>query len=490
MKNLTPAQVHYALSCALLSLYGTHVCPFVSSLNFLELVTPIILMFGCLYYARHLLQKKLEQYDLRKQVKTQFKTDLSLFTAGGLCLALFNFMAFEFPASSGLKIIFGMLALGIFIACDLALRREHRLVTELEKSGKHIEIDQTPYPLMRKLGWFATVCLAVFGAVVCLIVAKDLAWLIKIDDISALKKAALSVHVEIAFVVFVILSYNLVIISSYGRNMQLFFDFQRSTLNRVANGQLTAHVPVASNDEFGIIAQHTNQTIAALRARTQELNQMRDATILALASLAETRDNETGEHILRTQQYVGVLAEHLKTHPRFQSVLTTSMIDLIYKSAPLHDSGKVGIPDAILLKPGRLTDEEFAIMKQHSLIGSEALQSAQKVLGSNSFLTVACEIMETHHEKWDGSGYPHGLKGEQIPISGRVMALADVYDALISERVYKPAFSHEKARGIIIEGKGTHFDPDVVDAFLELEEKFQEIAAKFTQPKPAIRYAA
>jgi len=249
-------------------------------------------------------------------------------------------------------------------------------------------------------------------------------------------------------------------------------------------------VPVASNDEFGIIAKHTNDTIEALQARTQELNQMRDATILALASLAETRDNETGEHILRTQHYVGVLAEHLKTNPRFQSELTPSMIDLIYKSAPLHDSGKVGIPDAILLKPGRLTEEEFAIMKQHSLIGAEALQSAQKVLGSNSFLTVACEIMETHHEKWDGSGYPHGLKGEEIPISGRIMALADVYDALISERVYKAAFSHEKARDIIIEGKGTHFDPDVVDAFLELETTFQEIAVKFTRPKTAIRSAA
>jgi len=166
------------------------------------------------------------------------------------------------------------------------------------------------------------------------------------------------------------------------------------------------------------------------------------------------------------------------------------MIDLIYKSAPLHDSGKVGIPDAILLKPGRLTDEEFEIMKQHSLIGADALKSAQAVLGTNSFLTVACEIMETHHEKWDGSGYPHGLKGDQIPISGRLMAMADVYDALVSERVYKAAFSHEKARSIIVEGKGLHFDPDVVDAFLELETVFQEIADKFSQSKSAIRSAA
>jgi len=490
MRNFSPAQVHYGVSCALLGLYGTQVCPFVSALGAFELVTPIILMFACLYGIRSFLQAKLEKLDIPTQVKTQFITDLSLFVLGGICLSTFYIVVFEFPLASSLKVVFGMLALGIFIACDLGLRREHYLVTELGKSGQHIEFKKAPYPLTKKFGWFATICIVVFGVVVCLVVVKDLTWLANIDEEKDMKQAALSVSLEIGFVVLVILAYNLVVISSYGSNLKLFFEFQSSTLNRVANGQLSAHVPVASNDEFGIIAKSTNLTIEALRTRTEELSQMTDATILGLSSLAETRDNETGEHIRRTQHYVRVLAEHLKTHPRFESVLTPSMIDLIYKSAPLHDSGKVGIPDAILLKPGRLTDEEFEIMKQHALIGSEALQSAQKELGSNSFLTVACEIMETHHEKWDGSGYPHGLKGEQIPISGRIMALADVYDALISERVYKAAFSHEKARDIIIEGKGTHFDPDVVDAFLELETKFQEIAAKFTQPKPGISTAA
>jgi len=180
----------------------------------------------------------------------------------------------------------------------------------------------------------------------------------------------------------------------------------------------------------------------------------------------------------------------LKSHPRFKPVLTESMIDLIYKSAPLHDAGKVGIPDNILLKPGPLTNDEYEVMKQHPMIGSNALTSAQSTLGKSSFLSVACEIMETHHEKWDGSGYPNGLKGEEIPVSGRLMALADVYDALISERVYKQAFSHEKARDIIIDGKGSHFDPDVVDCFLALEHTFQEIAAAFAKPQLEVRLAA
>jgi response regulator RpfG family c-di-GMP phosphodiesterase len=166
------------------------------------------------------------------------------------------------------------------------------------------------------------------------------------------------------------------------------------------------------------------------------------------------------------------------------------MIDLIYKSAPLHDAGKVGIPDRILLKPGRLTAEEFEVMKQHPVIGAQALSSAQDTIGYHSFLSVACEIMETHHEKWDGSGYPGGLKGDDIPVSGRLMALADVYDALISERVYKPAFSHEKACDIIVEGKGSHFDPDVVDAFLAVEQKFREIASTFSKPEQDFRSAA
>jgi len=215
---------------------------------------------------------------------------------------------------------------------------------------------------------------------------------------------------------------------------------------------------------------------AKVRERTQELALTQEATIQALASLAETRDNETGGHIRRTQNYVKVLAQQLKSHKKFRDFLDKRTIELLYKSAPLHDIGKVGIPDRILLKPGKLTDEEFEEMKKHTHYGRDAILKAEENFQSTSFLYFAREIASTHHEKWDGCGYLQGLKGQEIPISGRIMALADVYDALISKRVYKPPLPHTKAVAIITEGKGTHFDPDIVDAFLELKQDFRRIA--------------
>jgi len=200
-----------------------------------------------------------------------------------------------------------------------------------------------------------------------------------------------------------------------------------------------------------------------------------NATLLSLASLAETRDNETGQHILRTQEYVGLLAAHLSRLPVSNPVLSAKYIDRIYRSAPLHDIGKVGIPDSILLKPGPLTSDEYEIMKTHTEIGRDALQKTRDLLGQDSFLEIAQIIAFTHHEKWDGSGYPCGLQGEKIPIAGRIMALADVYDALTSRRVYKPPLSHGEACSIIISERGKHFDPAVVDAFIKLESKFKSI---------------
>ena len=173
------------------------------------------------------------------------------------------------------------------------------------------------------------------------------------------------------------------------------------------------------------------------------------------------------------------LAEHLKHDSRFSSYFTEDVISLLFQSAPLHDIGKVGIKDAILLKPDKLTDEEFEEMKKHTIYGYNALQEGQRRLGSNSFLRLGAEIAISHHEKWDGTGYPKGLKHEDIPLSGRLMALADVYDALISRRVYKDAFPHDTAKEIIVEGKGSHFDPDMCEAFLAIEEEFLSIAQQY-----------
>ena len=214
--------------------------------------------------------------------------------------------------------------------------------------------------------------------------------------------------------------------------------------------------------------------------QTQMVRAVQDATVLAMASLAETRDSDTGNHIRRTQFYVRALAEHLRTHPRFAATLSGEMIDLLFKTAPLHDIGKVGIPDRILLKPGRFTPDEFEIMKTHTTLGRDAIEHAESALNVPvEFLQVAKEIAYGHQEKWDGSGYPEGISADDIPVSARLMAVADVYDALISRRIYKDGMPHEKAVAIIQEGSGSHFDPDIVDAFVALQDEFRAIAARY-----------
>ena len=216
-----------------------------------------------------------------------------------------------------------------------------------------------------------------------------------------------------------------------------------------------------------------------VQERTKELELTQEVAMESMGTLAEFRDPETGGHIKRTQHYIKALAEHLNDHERFKDVLQRCTTNLLYKSAPLHDIGKVAISDSILLKPGKLTDEEFEEMKKHTVYGRDVIHAAARKLGADSFLHLAEEIAYTHHEKWDGTGYPQGLKDEEIPVSGRMMAIADVYDALISKRVYKPPIPHQKAVSIILAEKGNHFDPDLVEAFMDLSDAFRHIAFQF-----------
>ena len=281
-----------------------------------------------------------------------------------------------------------------------------------------------------------------------------------------------------------------------------------TVLRRLRDSPATADIPVIfltalagdRDEEYGFqlgaadyITKPIKPIVVQARVRTQlEAKQARDAlkgqnifleaevarrmaendltqlvTIRALAHLAETRDPETGNHIHRTQNYVQILALRLREHPRFSTFLNQRNIDLLTKSAPLHDIGKVGIPDSILQKPGPLTPAEWEIMKTHARLGSEAIEQAETDAEKPvAFLILAKEIAHWHHEKWDGSGYPDGLAGDAIPISARLMAVADVFDALISARVYKPAMSYAEARETIVAACGKHFDPEVVDAFI------------------------
>ncbi len=220
---------------------------------------------------------------------------------------------------------------------------------------------------------------------------------------------------------------------------------------------------------------------AEVERRVQEIKKVQELVIYMTTSLTETRDNETGNHIKRTQEYTKLLAQKLKTHEKFRHLLDDKMIEMIHQAAPLHDLGKIGIPDCILLKPGRLTPEEFDVIKKHTILGKQVVERAEKMAGmSFEFMTVVKDIVYSHHEKWDGSGYPEGLKGDEIPLAARLMALADVFDALSTKRVYKDAYPIDVVIEEILKGKGTHFDPDVVDAFLSIKESFISICRSFS----------
>ncbi|MDH2917015.1 MAG: HD domain-containing protein [Gallionella sp.] len=249
-----------------------------------------------------------------------------------------------------------------------------------------------------------------------------------------------------------------------------------SLVQRFENQSLTDRLAQLNNE----LEHKVEDRTAQLQHKTDEVGLVRDVTIVAMATLAEARDNETGNHLMRTQTYIRTVANKLREHPRFKHFLTEENIGALYKLSPLHDIGKIGIPDHILLKKGKLTVEEFEIMKRHATLGGDALAAAESNLPVPSrFLHIGREIAAGHHEKWDGSGYPAGLKGDDIPISARLMAIVDVYDALISKRTYKEPYSHEAAVAHIRNGRGRHFDPDVTDAFLEIQDEFEQIAKRF-----------
>lgn len=253
----------------------------------------------------------------------------------------------------------------------------------------------------------------------------------------------------------------------------------------ILKARVSNHLQLKKHSDF--LADKNVFLEKEVRRRTQEITMIQDVTILIVASLAETRDSDTGNHIRRTQFYIRAFAEKLREKSKYTALLTDQYIDVLFKSAPLHDIGKVGIPDYILLKPGPLTAEEYEIMKTHTALGRDAIEQAENQLGIKvDFLQVAKEIAYSHQEKWDGSGYPDGLKGEEIPLSARLMAIADVYDALISRRVYKSPMLHSEAAAIIAKGKGKHFDPELVDCFMTIQDELLSIANRFVDSEDEI----
>jgi HD-GYP domain-containing protein (c-di-GMP phosphodiesterase class II) len=473
------APTHYLFAVAALALYGGQVCPFIDSLD-LPTWSVILSVFFAAGYALRLplYRVVVEPAAPERRVARIVGVEWGVFVAMAAGITIYDSLAYDFPLGSGAKIVVACVGLGLFAAVDIGLAEERRLHTLFAAAGRSVIPTGRFMPLTGKFSLAAIVTLLIVTVVATLVVIRDLDWLSTLAK-EELPHAYWVVAGEFAFIAAVTLAELVNLILAATGNLKLFFAAQNGTLKKATDGDLTSRVTVVTDNEFGLMGHYTNRMIESLSARTVELQQTRDVTIHAMATLAETRDNETGAHILRTQRYVRALANALRRRPGYADRLDDDTVELLFKSAPLHDIGKVGVPDAILLKPGKLTDGEFAIMKLHAVYGKEALEKAEERLGENSFLFLAREIAYGHHEKWDGSGYPQGLSGETIPLSARLMAVADVYDALISKRVYKPAFSHEKAMGIIREGSATHFDPTLIEILDEVEAEFVDIAATF-----------
>ena len=463
---------HFGVFCVLYTLYAQHICPILNSRSFLAVIAPAVIALAALFGWSELFRRVMGLCHTPRCLRIRFRADFAGFLAAGVAVAVWNRYGFRIPLENALKVFTAFAALGFYITLDMALRRERNAAIapddRLEDAGF--------LPFTAKFLMFSVINLLVLAGVTTLVVWKDVMFLAaRSTNIATFANAVL---VEIVFVVTVFAAYVTRVVFAYGRNVRFALTTHTTTLRAIEGGDLNARMPVLTRDELGHMAQMTNSMVERLRSTLVAKEQAQEATIAALVGLAARRDNETGEHLRRTSVYVEMLARELRRAGHHGDALDDASIALIRRSAPLHDIGKVGVPDAILHKPGKLDDAEFEIMKTHTSIGAQTLAEAEMLTGGSDFLTIARQIAESHHEKWDGTGYPNGLAGEAIPLPARLMAVADVYDALRSPRIYKPAFDHAKAAGIIREGRGRHFDPAIVDAFEALDRQFARIASE------------
>lgn len=472
------AAIHYFIAASIFSLYGGRVCPFIETIALWQASLYAFITFIIMYSVRFVVIRE-------TNINTLIK-ELVIFSIGAIGLSLWYHAIYDFPMTSNIKVLFGVIGLGLLISLDLILQAQVLSYPNIVTKSLPSQRNHLQHSIAMQMAALVIFIIVVLSVTLAMVVVKDIHWLAANLSAYNHQSTIASIIKEFVFIAVILISYAIIILHHWLQLLRLLLDSQQQVLISASEGDLSARVPVTRQGELGVIAYYTNVMLEKLNQHRQEIIQTRDVAIVGLSALAESRDNETGGHILRTQGYVRALAIELQQSPKYRQYLTQETVDLLYKSAPLHDIGKVGIPDAILLKPGKLSEDEFKIMKTHAQIGADSISVAEKQMGSNSFLFIAREIALTHHEKWDGSGYPNQLQGDEIPLSGRLMALADVYDALISKRIYKPAFSHDKAKSIIIEGRDSHFDPEVVDAFLRCEQKFVSIARTYNDDQKAI----
>ncbi len=459
---------HYLISVIALAFYGEKVCPLLESLGVLEWSIRLTTVFTILFLIRPLLIKWLVlKVDWKYQAQNQFIIEWSLFLIGAGILGHYNSYENYFDLVSGMKVFLGCATFGFFTAADMALERQ-KIISQTPNLVEWREHSaQARFPITAKLTSVAVFSLLFMSMILFLVFLKDLYWLLDLDQdgFEAGKDKFLK---ELMYVGVVILAELTNLIFSFGRNLKHFFYKQNSSMEAVSNGNLEHPVQITSQDEFGVMGCHTNFMIEMLEKRNRELEKTRQEIIERLGRAAEYRDNETGMHVIRMSHFSEALAK--------KANLSKEDCDLILQASPMHDVGKIGIPDNILLKPGKLEGKEWTTMQTHVEVGASILS------GSDSkIMQLAEEIAATHHEKYDGTGYPKGLKGEEISLAGRIIPICDVFDALTSVRPYKKAWTIEKATNLIKEEKGKHFDPDLVDKFISILPEILAIKEKYSE---------
>ncbi|PIQ95945.1 MAG: hypothetical protein COV67_12190 [Nitrospinae bacterium CG11_big_fil_rev_8_21_14_0_20_56_8] len=460
--------LHYLFAVLVLSVYGGKVCPFISSLGFQKWLVFLVGIFLLAAWIRARgLESFIEGAPVDIQTRNQFILDFSLFIGMGVAVTVYNMGVNDFPVQSGLKILTGYGALGFFASADLALERQRKVHQALAEAGRGPKLGDRYFPITLKFTVVAVTTLLSMAVLLFLILIRDLEWLkdLQANQLALGRWAVLS---EMAFVGFVVLAETLNLVASFCRNLKLFFEAENSTLMAVADGDFDRRVPVAFNDEFGQMGAYTNTMIELLKDRNLQLEKTRKEILARLGRAAEYRDNETGLHVVRMSHFCAALGRAIHLDGR--------ECDLILQASPMHDIGKIGIPDHILLKPGKLVGEEWEQMKTHAAMGAAILSG-----GNSELLKLAESIALTHHEKWDGTGYPNGLKGEEIPQIGRIVAICDVFDALTSARPYKPAWPLEKTLDFLEEQSGKHFQPELVTRFKEVLPQILSIRDRYQE---------
>ncbi|MCZ8373873.1 MAG: HD domain-containing protein [Beijerinckiaceae bacterium] len=462
---------HHVLSSVFVSIYGYSVCNFINGLEVSVWAATLLPVLVAQWMLRSVVARHISTLPSARRPRLAFWGELSAFIVGGAVIGIVNTMFHGFPAASGLKAMLGFVTIGVFAGVDQAFVQTR---IRFEEGGMHAFPTKPRSPFAVRLGLS-------FGLVTALVIGIISLLLLRgIEDGTIRDPRSFSqLAIEFAFVFAVILCYVANAARGAEKLLAKAVSEQVQTLGEAREGRVQRRAVIGTHDEIGFVSAEINHLLDELDRARATTTRTNDAIMKALIGLAGTRDNETGGHLQRTQHYTWVLCKQLALHPDYADVLTQAAIADIVSAAPLHDIGKVAVPDAILRKPGRLTSDEFEVMKTHVSHGLAVIDKVIADVGITPYLAAARDVIAGHHEHWNGAGYPFGLKGAEIPLAGRVMALADVYDALRTERVYKAAMPHAEARQILVNGAGTQFDPLVVAAFLVVEPEFERIATSF-----------